>query len=588
MTAAAATRDSTTLPHISRMFGLLRDYRGRWLLATAALLAGSAVQLALPQALRLAVDDAVAVADRDALDALVLLALAAFTLLGGLTVLRHVLMSWLGHRVVADLRQRTFRHLLRQPPGYFHAHKSGELVSRLTSDIEMLQYAVGAEFSIALRAGLTVLGGLALLLMLDPLLTLVMLATGPPLSLGAVWVGRQIRHRSREVQDVIAAASSRLKEAVVGIETVQVFTAEPREADRYGAKVVRAFQIAVDVALARGVFMGLVQVLGYGAVSLIVWIGARRIMDGVMTAGELSAFLLYTLMVTAGLVTLAQMWSNLQRAIGATGRVFELLDEAPDIHDAPDAAPLVAPRGEIVFDRVSFAYPTRPDVQVLTDVTLNIASGEKIALVGRSGAGKSTIAALLHRFHDPTGGSVRVDGHDLRALRLEDLRGAIATVHQEPMLFSGTIADNIAYGAPGATRDGVAAAAGDAYIADFIEGLPDGYDTEVGERGVRLSGGQRQRIAIARATLADPRILVLDEATSHLDTANEALVHAALARLMEGRTTLIIAHRLSTVQDADRILVLDGGRVAEEGRHEALLDADGVYRELVHSQALPA
>jgi ABC-type multidrug transport system fused ATPase/permease subunit len=321
-----------------------------------------------------------------------------------------------------------------------------------------------------------------------------------------------------------------------------------------------------------------------------MWFGGERVIAGELSAGELAAFLLYTFMVTEGLMGLAQVWANLQRAGGATERIFELLDTEPTIQDAEGAIALPELRGSLAFESVGFSYATRPDEQVLTGVSFRIEPGEVVALVGPSGAGKSTISALIHRFHDPASGRVTVDGHDLREVRLEDLRGAIATVHQEAMLFSGPVAENIAYGlADGvATPEAIAQAARDACIAEFIEGLKDGYDTEVGERGVRLSGGQRQRIAIARALIADPRILILDEATSHLDTVNEAEVQIALSRLMEGRTTLVIAHRLSTVRNVDRILVIDGGRVVEEGSHDELMGRGGIYGDLVAKQVLVA
>ncbi|MCB9730375.1 MAG: ATP-binding cassette domain-containing protein [Deltaproteobacteria bacterium] len=570
---------------LRRMAGLLRPYLGRWILATLLLLGGGALNLLLPQGVRLALDQAVARGDLAYLDRLVALAMVVFTLLGAFVMVRHVLMTWLGERVVADLRERSFRRLLEHPPGFFHEHRSGELLSRLTADIGMLQHAVGTEISIALRSTLTIVGGVALLVMTSPSLTLVMLATLPPVTVGAVWVGRRIRGRARHIQDVMAHANAGLEEAVTGIETVQVFTAEAREAERYAGSVGEVFSTAVRLAYARGAFMGAVQIAGYAALALILWLGARRVVAQTLSAGELAAFLLYAIMVSGAMGSLADVWSNLQRAVGATGRVFALMEEEPAIRDSPDARPLGQVRGELEFDDVTFTYPARPGVPVLRGVSFRIAPGERVALVGRSGAGKSTIAALVHRFWDPDEGTVRLDGRALPTLHLAELRGALATVHQDPIVFSGTIAENIAYGAPEASVADIERAASDALISDFIASLPDGLATEVGERGVRVSGGQRQRIAIARALLADPRLLILDEATSHLDTTNEALVHAALLRLMEGRTTLIIAHRLSTVRNADRILVLEHGAIVEVGDHETLAARGGIYTELLSDQA---
>ncbi len=580
----AGTSERTAMAHFKRLIGLLGPYKGRWVLATLALAVGGAINLALPQAAREAIDDALANGDKGALDLIALLAFAGFVVLGAMTLVRHYLMSWLGNRVVADLRDRSFRHLLRFPPGYFHERKTGALVSRLTSDIDALQHTVGSEFSIALRSLLTAVGALTILLFTSPSLTVFMLLIVPPVSFMAVWVGRRIRKRAREMQDLVAEANSGLKEALAGIETVQTFGAEAQEARRYGDRVYDAFETSRHLAILRGGFMGAMQLAAYGIVTLIVWLAGSAVIDGDLSGGQVVVFLAYTLMIASSLASLANIWGNLQRAIGASDRVFALLDEAPTIRDAPDAVPLVAPRGALELDAVSFSYPTRPDVRVLSAISIDAAPGETVALVGRSGAGKSTIAALVQRFWDPSDGAIRIDGHDLRTLELESLRAAIATVAQDPVLFSGSIRANIAYGRPDASLDEVVAAARDAHIAAFVEALPDGWETVVGERGVKLSGGQRQRVAIARAILADPRLLVLDEATSHLDTENEALVHQALERLMKGRTTLIIAHRLSTVKEADRILVLDGGRVVEAGTHEDLLSTGALYPKLASTQ----
>lgn len=564
---------------------LIIPYRGRWLIATAALLVGGALNLALPQGVRYAIDEAIIGKNEEALTLVLSLSLLVISLLALLVFTRHYLMSWLGNRVVAELRDRTFGHLLEQPPGFFHEHKSGELVSRLTSDIGMLQAAVGSELSIALRSLMTVAGGIGILMWMNLFLSAIMLMIIPALAIGAVQVRKVIQRRSRKVQDLIAEANGGLKEAVVGIETVQIFQAEERERTRYRDRILSAFHNIMKIALARGAFIAGTQTLGYLALGLILFVGAKEVINGEMTGGELSAFLLYTVMVTGSLMGLAGVWTNLQRAVGASGRIFELLETTPTIRNAENPIHLDDVSGNLSFQNVSFTYPSRPDVHVLHDVSFSLSQGETVALVGLSGAGKSTIAALAQRFHDPDSGAILLDEQDLRTLSLESVRRTMSTVQQEPMLFSGTIAENIRYGTPDATDTDVLNAAKRAHIADFIESLPEGFQSAVGERGVKLSGGQRQRIAIARAILADPKVLILDEATSHLDASNEEKVQEALVNLLKNRTTLVIAHRLSTIRDADRILVIHEGRIAESGTHRELLQNDNIYAHLISAQA---
>jgi len=485
---------------------------------------------------------------------------------------------------VADLRKRTFQRLLLHPPGFFQERKSGELISRLTSDIQMLQFAVGAEFSIALQSILTILVGMGILLAVSVPLSLAMLATVPPLAIAAVWVGKKIRKQSRAVQDEVAAANSRLKEAVVGIETVQAFQAEERETRGYGQRIMAAFARALSVTKAKAGFFAGAQFGFYGAMTVILWIGSLQVLQGQLSAGALVSFLIYTAFIGGSFVGLAQIWGNMQSAAGASERIFELLNEDISIRDAADAVTLGEVTGKIAYEEVTFAYPARMEVDVLRKVSFKAEAGETVALVGHSGAGKSTIVSLLFRFFDPQSGRITLDGKDLRRVTLSSLRSAMAIVSQEPVLFSGTIADNIAYGVDTWDQQAVVAAAEAANVTEFVDRLPDGFATPVGERGVKLSSGQRQRIAIARAILANPRILILDEATSHLDSANEALVQQALNRLKEGRTTLVIAHRLSTVRSADRILVLDGGTITEEGDHQSLIELRGAYRDLTAQQ----
>jgi len=569
---------------VSNLLSLLTPYKSKWVLATIALVVASGVGLVIPQGVRMAVDEALREGDQAALARWAWIAAAAFFALGILTFLRTYFTGFLGHRIVADLRVRSFERLLCHPPGFFQERKSGELISRLTSDIQMLHFAVGTELSIAVKSALDLTGGLTLLFLTSPSLSLVMLLTVPPLAVGAVWVGRRVRGESRRLQDEIAGANSRLKEAIVGIETVQAFRAETQEVERYHTGIFGAFHAAMKLTVIRAAFYATTQFGFYGAITLICFFGATEVLSGSLSTGELISFMLYTAFIGSALMSLAQLWGNLQSALGASERIFELLDETPTVTDSADAVELGSVQGNVIFEDVRFAYPTRSEVTVIDNVSLTIKSGETVALVGPSGAGKTTLTALLLRFYDPQEGRVLLDGIDLRSLKLSSLRASLATVSQEVMLFSGTIEENIRYGFLDASDERVAEVVTLANVQEFIDELPDKLDTLVGERGVKLSGGQRQRIAIARALLADPQILILDEATSHLDTENEALVQQALERLMTNRTTLIIAHRLSTVRNADRIVVLNEGQIAQTGTHDELLKTDGIYTQLTRHQ----
>ena len=573
------------IQHWARLRELIRPYRRQWRMATATLIVGGVITLILPQTVRVAIDRALVAHDTGSLDLVAVLAVVAFLIFGVATAWRHYLMSWLGQRVVTDLRRRTFEHLLHFSPGWFHERKTGELVSRLTDDIGSIQQTVGSELSMALRSLISVSGGLIMLFLTSPLLAALTLLLVPPLAFLAVRFGRKIRKQSKAVQDALAEANGSLKEALGAIDTVQIFNAETHEAARYGTRVEKSFAASLKLGLARGVFVAGVEVAAFLTAAVLLWLGGRMVAAGDLGPGDVGSFLIYTLMIATSLATLANIWGNLQRAMGASERVFELLDEVPPIRDAADAEPLPAPVGGVAFEHVSFRYPARPDIAVLGDVSFEAAPGQVVALVGASGAGKSTIAALVQRFWDPDEGVVRVDGHDVRALRLADLRHAIAAVSQDPVLFSGTLRENILYGRPDAPEAELTAAVADAGLAPFVARLPDGLATLVGERGVKVSGGERQRVAIARALLANPRILVLDEATSHLDAANEQLVQQALERLMVGRTTLVIAHRLSTIRSAHLILVLDHGQIVERGTHEVLAAANGSYAARIARQS---
>jgi len=500
--------------------------------------------------------------------------------------LRHYSISWLGERVVADLRAMVVDRLITLPLAWFYERRSGELVGRLASDVTVVEDVVGSDLSMATRNAVQMIGSLVMLFVIDVKLTLLMLAIVPPIILATMVFGRKIRLMTRGVQDQLAEVSGQVQESIGAIATVQAFVREAEEAKRYRNGVEGAFRKTLDLVRWRAWFFSTAMTAGYIGIAAVVWLGGRALIAGRLSAGDLTSFFLYTFIVAGAVADLAGLWASLQRAAGATDRLFTVIDTEPEIRDAAETTPLPAGRGQIELEAVSFAYPARHEQPVLRDVNLKIAPGESIALVGPSGAGKSTILALLYRFYDVDAGRVLFEGVDVRKLSLRDLRGALAMVAQEPVLFSGSIRANIAYGKQGASDAEIEQAARDANAHDFISSFPEGYATVIGERGTKLSGGQKQRIALARALIANPRVLILDEATSNLDAESEAAVHAALARIMEDRTTIVIAHRLSTVRDADRIIVIENSQIVEQGAHDELMARRGSYRRLVEHQLI--
>lgn len=577
---------SRDLRVLGRLGTLVAPHRGRLVIAVLSLFAASGLTLVYPWAARYAVDDGMKAATAAGFDKIILGLLAMFLLHAAMVWIRHYSMSWLGERVVTDLRTLVFSRLLRLPLHWFYERRSGELVGRLASDVTVIEGVVGTDLSMALRNGVQFVGGIVFLVVINVKLTLLMLAIVPPIVLVTMWFGKKIRVMSRDVQDELAKVSGHVQEAIGAIATVQAFVREPAEAHRYQQGVEQTFARTLKMVRWRSSFFSVAMTAGYAGVALVFWLGGRALIAGEITSGQLTSFFIYTFMIAGAIGELAGIWASLQRAAGATERLFAVIDTVPDIRDAEVTTALPEGHGAIEFHEVTYAYPARKEMPVLRGVSLAIAPGEVVALVGPSGAGKSTFLSLLYRFADVDGGHISYEGIDVRQLPLTQLRQSLAMVAQEPVLFSGTIADNIAYGRQGAAQAEIEKAARDANAHDFIMSFPDGYQTVIGERGTKLSGGQKQRVAIARAILADPRVLILDEATSNLDAESEAQVQGALARLKRGRTTLIVAHRLSTVRDADRIVVLDGGRIVEQGKHDALLAAGGVYKRLIEHQVV--
>ncbi len=569
------------LPYILR-------YKPQLAGAGLALVAAAGATLTVPIAVRRMIDHGFNAADAAAINTYFVALIGVVAVLATASSLRFYFVTWLGERVVADLRADVFRHLASLGIDFFDRNRSGEITSRLTADTTQIKAVAGANVSIALRNLVMFVGAIALMVVTSPGLSALVLVALPIVVLPLVGFGRRVRHRSRKAQDMLADASAYASEAIGAIRTVQAFTAESAVTSRFGGAVEAAFAAARHSNAARAALTAFGIFMVFSSMVAVLWWGAQDVLAGRMSPGTLGQFLFYAVIGAGALGELSQVWAEIANAAGAAERLNEILEERPSIASPASAAALAAPaRGALAFEDVGFHYPEGGREAAVSGITLAIRPGERIAVVGPSGAGKSTLFNLILRFYDPSSGRVTFDGVDLRAIDPIALRRHIAIVPQDPIIFAASAAENIAFGDEGADDSAIRSAARAAHADGFIAALPGGYATELGERGVTLSGGQRQRIAIARAVLRDAPLLLLDEATSALDAESEAAVQAALDRLMAGRTTIVIAHRLATILKADRILVMDGGRIVEEGRHEQLVAAGGLYARLARLQFRP-
>ncbi|SDF51969.1 ATP-binding cassette, subfamily B [Limimonas halophila] len=586
--ARPGTRNLRALRHL---WGYLRPYRTRIAGAVVALTVAAGTVLALGRGLRTLVDRGFAQGNAALLDQALMVLVAVVAVLAAASFARSYLVAWLGERVVADVRRDVFDHVIALSPGFFETTRTGEVLSRLTTDTTLLQLVVGTSVPIALRNLLMIAGGTVLLIVTSPTLTAIVFLVTPLVLVPVLVFGRRVRRLSRASQDRIADVGVYVDESLSNIRTVHAFNHEPVDRAHFRERVEDAFAAAIGRSRARALLSAVVIMLVFSAIAVVLWVGGHAVLDGRMTAGQLAAFVFYAVVIASSVGALSEVVGDLQRAAGATERLLDLL-HTPVAIDAPrHPTPLPEPpRGALGFEHIDFRYPARPDAPALADFSLDVRPGETVALVGPSGAGKTTVFHLLLRFYDPEGGTVRLDGVDLRAADPRAVRARLGLVPQEPVIFSADARENIRYGNPDADDAAVLAAAEAAGARAFLEELPDGLATHLGERGVRLSGGQRQRIAIARAILRDPTVLLLDEATSALDSESERAVQAGIDRLMAGRTTLIIAHRLATVLKADRIVVMDRGRIVESGTHRELMARNGLYAHLaaMQFQAEPA
>ena len=576
--------DKKDLRLLMRLLPFITPYKKMVLGAAFALIITAGVSLALGQGIRLLIDQGFNSADPSQLNqAMMVLAVITFLMAAG-TFTRFYLVSWLGERVSNDVRLAVFNHLLTLDPYYFEVNRSGEINARLTTDTTLLQSIIGSSISMALRSSLTFLGGLVMMLITNPKLALIVLSSVPLIIFPMILYGRKVRKLSRLSQDRVADIGTYAGEIVQNIKVVQSFTREAEETTAFGIEVEKAFNIAKKRILQRSILIVVAMTLVFTGLSSMIWVGAQDVASGQISSGELAAFVFYALMVAMAVATISEVYGELQRAAGATERLLELLAEKAEIRIPKDPISLANGALSLRFDDVSFSYPSRPEQTALKHISFNVKAGETIAIVGPSGAGKSTLFELLQRFYDPKDGTIEVSGHDIKHLTPKDLRLHLGLVPQQPTLFSADVAHNIGYGDANASHEQIVSAAKNAYADEFIELLPQGYASYLGEQGVRLSGGQRQRVAIARAMLKNPSILLLDEATSALDANSEHKIQAALQKLMQGRTTLIIAHRLATVMHADRIMVFNEGQLEAQGTHAQLLLTSPLYKRLSELQ----
>ncbi len=578
-------KKSRSLKPLGRLTPYVMRYRGLVTGALVALALAAVTSLALPLAIRRMIDHGFTQPDGSFINSYFAMLMVMAIVLAIASALRYYFVITLGERIVSDLRRDVFAHVTRLSASFFDVNQSGEIVSRLTADTTQIKSAVGATASVALRNLILCLGAMGMMVVTSPKLASLALGAIPLIVFPLVAFGRSVRKRSRAAQDTLAEASAFANETIAATRTVQAFNGEDAAAARYGMAVESAYEAARSAIRSRALLTGIAITLIFGSVVAVLWVGAHNVLTGTLSAGTLGQFLLYSVIAAGSLGALSEVWGELSQAAGAADRLTELLDEVSPIAAPPQPEILPVPaRGRVEFSNVHFAYPSRPGKSALHGLSFHVTPGETVAIVGPSGAGKSTIFSLLLRFYDPQQGIVAIDGLDARATDPDDLRERMAIVPQDVTIFAASIHDNIAFGRPQATPEQVRAAAIAAQADEFIARLDRGYETQVGERGITLSGGQRQRIAIARAILKNAPVLLLDEATSALDAESETLVQKALDGLMQGRTTLVIAHRLATVLKADRILVLDQGRIVEEGTHQSLIRHGGIYAKLAKLQ----
>src|SRR5665213_1535482 len=580
-----SARRSAPLRPLLALAPYVARYRGRAFLALVALTVAAITTLIVPVAVRRMIDFGFSPEGIAMINKYFSVMIAVVGVLAFASASRFYLVMTIGERIVADLRRDVFAHLMSLSPAFFDSSRSGELISRLTADTTQIKSAVGASVSIALRNFMLFVGATAMMVITSPRLSGFVLLAIPVIVIPLVAFGRSVRRLSRNAQDTLANATAYASELVGAIRTVQAYTSEPLANARFGGEVEQAYEAARTSTGARGVLTAIIIFIVFASVVAILWIGSHDVLTGAISPGRLGQFVLYAAFAAAGLGQLSEVWGEVSAASGAAERLFEILRVKSQVTAPASPVALPAPaRGDVGFDRVSFAYPTRPDVLAVDDVSLSVRAGEKVAIVGPSGAGKSTLFHLLLRFYDPLSGKISFDGVSIKAADPRDLRSRIALVPQDSVVFAASAADNIRFGRPGATDAEVERAADLAHASEFIRKLPGGLEAQRGQRGVTLSGGQRQRIAIARAILRDAPLLLLDEATSSLDAESETLVQTALEELMKHRTTLVIAHRLATVLSCDRILVIDQGRIVEQGTHASLVAAGGLYARLAKLQ----